>query len=765
LTASLAEGTATGSATFYTNGASVSFGPAITDTESGIGTKAYYLDTATAATYADGISFSVNAGSSKVLHAYDRLGNKTDFTIYVVSDTTAPVLTMTATNALTSTGASSVNDSAASGTIDQVFYYTAASDVFTATGSDGTGNSGFRGLSATSGAYTPFTNSGSAVGSVATVYAWDNAGNVSKGINVTVTQDSKHPAVTVTSDGGRTSAGSLTASLAEGTATGSATFYTNGASVSFGPAITDSESGIGTKAYYLDSDTGTTYADGISFSVNAGSSKVLHVYDRLGNESDYTINVVSDTSPPTMTKLTSPANGLYNYYGASTDYTSATAAVVYTNGPSIAFTPAASDSGGSGIYGYSLSSTGSSPIPTLAAMTCGSTYTVYAVDNAGNVSSTGVAVIPTADTTVPTLSITTNVATTAASVNSVTISAGDTGSKLASIMATSGTVTPTATVAGSSSVSATITNFTDSMACTITVKDNVGNISYVMCYAKWSGYAITAQVNGPMLWTLTGNALGNMGFVGSGGPSASNISKSATTEDYAAGISDISGLTIGTTYYFNVSNGPVLISVPFKKASSTTVIAASMIFGNPVIGTRLVNANAVDDNALPVASALGNRDNALASWRAVSPKVRATQLTERAAAKQAAAKAEEKERAEASAKSAATVTPLEKLHAMALVRAQSGLAAPAVKADASVAKPATVDKPEVLENRAEAMKAIFLPLATKYLSAHGVIFGDAQNGDSSTNALPSRVGAEMGLLDSREPSCLQRRFKVVGMNG
>jgi hypothetical protein len=190
-----------------------------------------------------------------------------------------------------------------------------------------------------------------------------------------------------------------------------------------------------------------------------------------------------------------------------------------------------------------------------------------------------------------------------------------------------------------------------------------------------------------------------------------------------------------------------------------------MIFGNPVIGTRLVNANAVDDNALPVASALGNRDNALASWRAVSPKVRATQLTERAAAKQAAAKAEEKERAEASAKSAATVTPLEKLHAMALVRAQSGLAAPAVKADASVAKPATVDKPEVLENRAEAMKAIFLPLATKYLSAHGVIFGDAQNGDSSTNALPSRVGAEMGLLDSREPSCLQRRFKVVGMNG
>jgi hypothetical protein len=76
-----------------------------------------------------------------------------------------------------------------------------------------------------------------------------------------------------------------------------------------------------------------------------------------------------------------------------------------------------------------------------------------------------------------------------------------------------------------------------------------------------------------------------------------------------------------------------------------------------------------------------------------------------------------------------------------------------------------VDKSEVLENRVETMKAIFLPLATKYLSAHGIMFGDAQKGDSSTNALPSQSGTEMGLLDSREPFCLQRGFKVVGMNG
>jgi hypothetical protein len=583
-----------------------------------------------------------------------------------------------------------------------------------------------------------------------TITVSDYVTNTSGTYYLDLVVDSDEPGnLTLTASGGKTATGATQTS--DTTSTKFFTKTSNG-SITFSPSADATGSPV---AGY--NAAASTTGGSLTFTkiLSVGETATLYAYDNLGHfTAGVPVEVVADTDAPTMTSITPPTG--CSPTGAI--LASTTATILYTKDASIAFaTISASDTGVSGIYGYSTNSTGSSPVPkgTDLTLAAGSSYKVYAVDNAGNPSTNYCYVTVTQDKTVPTFDTITATGTSPSI--QVALPVADTGSGIQKVESSGGSGSW-----DSGTGKITITGLTSLIAYTVTATDNVGNQSYIKFMLKdETNPAVLLRVNGPTLWTSSGSApvvYTKLGVIGD----SMNGSFETT------GITSFKIWSPSGSYSLNVQSSSPSKTIVINFKVTDGVLEAASLFGNPVIFDRLIDTDTVaEQDSLPVASALGNRDNALAGWRAVSPKVRATQLAERAAAKQAAEKTVGKERAEEAAKSAATMTPIEKLHALALVRAQTGLASSAVKADtaSSVTKRATVDKPEVLENRSEAMKAVFLPLATKYLSAHGFIFDSAHNEDSSTNALPNRTGAEMGLLDSREPYCLQRRCKIVRVNG
>lgn len=145
--------------------------------------------------------------------------------------------------------------------------------------------------------------------------------------------------------------------------------------------------------------SGTIIIDGVNLPIGDGMKMAtITLTDAAGNAS-----MTIDTS--TMLDITAPTNLFMNptspVFPASGTSVSTT---YYTRYSSVNFSPAADDAS-SGVQGFN--SDGSTAIMTVPGGTMllasGTTTTIYAVDNAGNVTSTGIGITIIQDTTAPTL--------------------------------------------------------------------------------------------------------------------------------------------------------------------------------------------------------------------------------------------------------------------------------------------------------------------------------------------------------------------------
>ena len=202
------------------------------------------------------------------------------------------------------------------------------------------------------------------------VVATDGASNTTLAANrktVSVTYDTTAP-------------GTPTIASSSNSYLGGGTYYHKTGGAVFTPASSDTLSGL---AGFSASSSGTSPASTVTLTGNG----TIYAVDRAGNVSGgLSLVVTQDNTPPatpTISASTSPyVNGGTYFYK--------------TGG--VTFTLASSD-GGSGLAGYSASSSGASPTSTLTLTSSG---TVYAVDNVGNVSA-GLPVTVTQDNTTPTL--------------------------------------------------------------------------------------------------------------------------------------------------------------------------------------------------------------------------------------------------------------------------------------------------------------------------------------------------------------------------
>ncbi|MGO8692179.1 MAG: hypothetical protein ACLQMF_00780, partial [Rectinemataceae bacterium] len=248
-----------------------------------------------------------------------------------------------------------------------MYYYKTGGVAFAPTSTDS--GSGIAGYSTSSSGASP--SSTVTLTTNGAIYAVDNAGNVSSGLPVTVTQDDTAPATP-----------GISSSTSPYVSSGGVYYYETGG-VTFTPASTDSGSGI---AGYSTSSSGASP----SSTVTLTTSGTIYAVDNVGNvSSGLSVTVTQDDTPPVLNNLGAPT-GTGIYESGST---------YYTKGTNLTFSPTATDSG-SGVKGYNTDgSTTAAGYP--LDLSVGATYTIYAVDNIGNIGPLG-AVTVTQDNTIPT---------------------------------------------------------------------------------------------------------------------------------------------------------------------------------------------------------------------------------------------------------------------------------------------------------------------------------------------------------------------------
>ena len=124
-------------------------------------------------------------------------------------------------------------------------------------------------------------------------------------------------------------------------------------------------------------DGGSTFVSP-PLTFTAGSTYTITGVDNVGNMTTLaTVTVTQDTTPPSLSSLGAPTGS--NIYANGSTY--------YTTSTSLAFSPTATDTG-SGVKGYNLDgSTTAASYP--LSLSAGSSHTIYAVDNVGNVATLG----------------------------------------------------------------------------------------------------------------------------------------------------------------------------------------------------------------------------------------------------------------------------------------------------------------------------------------------------------------------------------------
>lgn len=150
-------------------------------------------------------------------------------------------------------------------------------------------------------------------------------------------------------------------------------YWCGSSGVTFTLSSTESDSGL---AGYTTDSAGLSPAPDLTPTLS--SSGILYAVDKAGNvsSSGLSLTVHQDTTPPgtpTFGSSDSPYDDDGVYWADSSS--------------GVEFTLSSDDGSGSGIKGYSTSSSGSSPVASPFSRTSGATF--YAVDKVGNVSTSG----------------------------------------------------------------------------------------------------------------------------------------------------------------------------------------------------------------------------------------------------------------------------------------------------------------------------------------------------------------------------------------
>jgi hypothetical protein len=355
-----------GISTYFTTGASLTFSPTSTDT-GGSGIVGFSLDGSSTTTVAVGGTVTVTSGTPKTIYAVNHLNQvSTGLTVTVTTDT-APAKPAVATP----TGA--YYDSGTS-----AYFATGSSLTFSPTSTD-TGGSGVVGFSLDGSSTTTVAVGGTVTvtsGTPKTIYAVNHSNQVSTGLTVTVTTDTApaKPAV-ATPTGSYYDSGTLA-------------YFTTGASLAFSPTSTDT-GGSGVAGFSLDGSGTITVAVGGTVTVASGSPKTIYAVNHVGQVSTaLAVTVTTDTAPATPAVAT--PTGAYYDSGTST---------YFTTGASLIFSPTSTDTGGSGVVGFSLdgSSTTTVAVGGAVTVTSGTPRTIYAVNHSNQVS-TGLTVTVKTDT-------------------------------------------------------------------------------------------------------------------------------------------------------------------------------------------------------------------------------------------------------------------------------------------------------------------------------------------------------------------------------
>ena len=162
-------------------------------------------------------------------------------------------------------------------------------------------------------------------------------------------------------------------------------YWCGSSGVTFTLSSTESDSGL---AGYTTDSAGLSPAPDLTPTLT--SSATLYAVDKAGNVSSAgaAVTVHQDTTPPETPQFVS-SNSPYDDDG-----------VYWADSASgVEFTLSSDDGSGSGIKGYSTSSSGSSPVASPFSRTSGATF--YAVDNVGNVSTSGLTLNVSLDTSPP----------------------------------------------------------------------------------------------------------------------------------------------------------------------------------------------------------------------------------------------------------------------------------------------------------------------------------------------------------------------------
>ncbi|MBP5444180.1 MAG: hypothetical protein J6Y60_13160 [Treponema sp.] len=264
----------------------------------------------------------------------------------------------------------------------------------------GSGLNGFNVTGATASAVTGYkttkvqiSTTGLGDSTSITIKAKDGVGNESTGYSVTLVKDAVKPSVSISE---YTGTGVYTDSTSGKT-------YFRGTSAQAKLSIIDPSpsSGIHTSSLKNnDTVSLSAYYYDTTHSLTIGNNKI---YDNVGNgkTNTYTLDsgkLYKDEDAPTISGVTVTSNGKV-YFDSSTN-------TIYYNdsATTLTITPTASDgTNGSGIAGYSTSSTGT-PQTSISLTSIGSSLTVYAFDKVGNVS-TGYALSLVLDNSKPTVTV------------------------------------------------------------------------------------------------------------------------------------------------------------------------------------------------------------------------------------------------------------------------------------------------------------------------------------------------------------------------
>lgn len=347
-------------------------------------------------TYYDETNHTIKIPSGMVK---DNVGNTTEYPLIsnTVQDNTSP----SAPNSITEVDPTGGQAYLSGNTLYFDGFTTAITLTLSGQSDSGSGLNGFNVTGATASAVTGYkttkvqiSTTGLGDSTSITIKAKDGVGNESDGYAITLVKDAVKPSVSIAA---YTGTGVYT-----DTATGKRYFTGTSAQAKLSIIDPSPSSGIHTSSLKNnDTVSLSAYYYDTTHSLTIGNNKI---YDNVGNgkTNTYTLDsgkLYKDEDAPTISGVTVTSNGKAYKDPASN--------VIYYNdsATTLTITPTASDgTNGSGVKGFATTSSSTSPSNTIQLSSIGSSVTIYAYDNVGNVS-TGYTLSLVLDNSKPTVTV------------------------------------------------------------------------------------------------------------------------------------------------------------------------------------------------------------------------------------------------------------------------------------------------------------------------------------------------------------------------